>query len=124
MRMNDSRTIWRFFLTALAVWRLTRLLAEERGPWDAIARVRSRLAAHALGRLMDGFYCLSLWVALPATILLSDGWLGLILQWPALSAAAGLFQRATALPPAPIRGRRIEAGEVFGKESQGSAHYV
>jgi hypothetical protein len=48
----------------------------------------------------------------------------LILQWPALSAAAGLFQRATALPPAPIRGRRIEAGEVFGKESQGSAHYV
>ena len=124
MQMNDSRTIWRFFLAALAVWRLTHLLAEERGPWDAIARVRARLVSHAAGRVMDCFYCLSLWAALPAAILLSDGWLGLILQWPALSAAACLFQRATTLPSASVPARRLLRVETVDEESVRGASYV
>jgi hypothetical protein len=73
---------------------------------------------------MDGFYCLSLWVALPAAILLSDGWLGLILQWPALSAAACLFQRATALPSASVAARHLFRVETVDEESVRGASYV
>jgi len=97
--MNESGlvdgTIWRFCLAALAVWRLTHLFAEEDGPWDAIANLRARLGAGILGRLMDCFYCLSLWVSLPLAVWLGDGWMGIFMHWLALSGAACLFQRMT-----------------------------
>ena len=93
--MNDRTAIWRFILSALAVWRLTHLLAEEDGPWDLIARLRSKLGAGLLGRLMDCFFCLSLWISLPLAIWLSSGWIGLLLHWQALSGAACLLEKIT-----------------------------
>ncbi len=99
--MNEnggSETIWRFCLSALAVWRISHLLAEEDGPWDLIVKLRAWLGQSVLGRLMDCFYCLSLWVSLPLAIWASDGWTGLLLQWPALSGAACLLERFTRVP--------------------------
>jgi hypothetical protein len=93
--MNETRLIWRFCLAALAVWRLTHFLAEEDGPWDVIARFRARLGSSVFGRLMDCFYCVSLWVSVPLAVWLSDGWIGILIHWQALSGAACLFQRAT-----------------------------
>ncbi|HEX6745797.1 MAG TPA: DUF1360 domain-containing protein [Longimicrobium sp.] len=79
----------------LCVWRVTHLLAAEDGPWDAVARLR-RAAGHGmLGRLMDCFYCLSLWVAAPVAALLADGWRAGVPLWLALSGGAILLERAT-----------------------------
>jgi len=96
--LNESGMIWRFCLAALAVWRMTHLLAEEDGPWDAIANLRAWLGASILGRLMDCFYCLSLWISLPLAAWLSDGWAASFVNWLALSGAACLFQRMTDTP--------------------------
>jgi hypothetical protein len=99
--MNDGNAIWRFTLSALAVWRLTHLFAEEDGPWDLIANFRMKLGTNIFGRLMDCFYCLSLWFSLPLSIWLASGWIGLLVNWQALSGAACLLQSITH-PRAPI----------------------
>jgi len=93
--MTDSNAIWRFTLSTLAIWRLTHLVAEEDGPWDLLVHFRAKLGNNVFGRLMDCFYCLSLWFSLPLSIWLASGWVGLILHWQALSGAACLLQRIT-----------------------------
>ncbi|HXK15750.1 MAG TPA: DUF1360 domain-containing protein, partial [Gaiellaceae bacterium] len=55
----------RIVLASLATWRLAHLVAEEDGPANVIARARARAGTSELGELMDCFYCLSLWAALP-----------------------------------------------------------
>lgn len=82
----------RFVLAALATWRLTHLLANEDGPADMIVRVRIRLGNSFAGSLMDCFHCLSLWVAAPAALYVSRGWVAWFFQWLALSGAACLLQ--------------------------------
>ncbi|HEY4087537.1 MAG TPA: hypothetical protein VGM43_16460 [Bryobacteraceae bacterium] len=72
-----------FVLGTFAVWRITHLFSEEDGPWDVFARLR-RVA----GRILDCFYCFSLWVALPAAWGLGNGWREGLLLWPALSASS------------------------------------
>jgi len=83
-------------LGALAVWRITHLLANEDGPWDLILRLRKAVGSGFWGKLMDCFYCVSVWVALPFAYVLADGWREGLLLWPALSGAAILLERATA----------------------------
>ncbi len=83
-------------LAMLAAWRVTHLLWAEDGPADALARLRRAAGSGALGRLLDCFYCLSLWVALPFAVWLAEGWIDGIIGWLALSGAACLLERATA----------------------------
>ncbi len=113
--MNLSNPIWRFVLCALAIWRVTHLLAEEDGPWDLIVRLRASLGSSMLGRLMDCFYCLSLWISLPLAVWLSTGWIGLLVHWQALSGAACLLETATLragpASPATLAGTKIFEGE-------------
>ncbi len=86
--------LWfRLLLVALAVWRVTHLLAAEDGPWDLVARLRARLGEGLLGRLMDCFYCLSLWIAAPAALITASGPQAWLVHWLALSAAACLLER-------------------------------
>ena len=89
----------RFVICVLAVWRLTHLLAREDGPADVIVRLRARLGDRAWGRAMDCFYCLSVWIALPFTLLLPGSWLDRVPEWLALSGAACLLENPAA-PPA------------------------
>ena len=81
---------------ALAVWRITHLLQAEDGPWDVVVRLRRMLGDMFWGRLMDCFYCLSLWIALPFALGMGESWKERLVLWPALSAAASLLERATA----------------------------
>ena len=81
-------TWYELLLAVLAVWRVTHLLHAEDGPWDVVARLRGWAGDGLLGRMMDCFYCASLWVALPAAAMLGSGWEHFVLLWPALSAAA------------------------------------
>jgi hypothetical protein len=90
-----------FVLVVLATWRLTRLLAFEDGPGDVIANLRQRLGDGFLGKLMDCFYCLSLWIAVPMSWLLINKWSEWPLFWLALSGAACLLERLGNRPVAP-----------------------
>ena len=94
--MNGSNEVWHFILSALAVWRLTHLFAEEDGPGDLIVRLRFRLGGGFFGSLMDCFFCLSLWFSLPVAIWLGNSnWIAILLLWQALSGAACLLEKMT-----------------------------
>jgi hypothetical protein len=86
--------LYRLLLGVLCVWRITHLLQAEDGPWDAVARLRAWAGTGALGRAMDCFSCLSLWIAPPFAWLLGARGVEQWLLWPALSAGAILLERA------------------------------
>lgn len=87
-------------LAVLATWRLSALLAQDDGPWDAIARLRAALGDGTWGRMLDCFRCVSLWVAAPLAWAVGRDPLEQWLAWPALSGAACLIEHWRS-PPAP-----------------------
>ena len=90
----------RLLLAVLATWRVTHLLARERGPWRAVTRLRGWPGTGVLG-LMECFYCLSVWVAAPFACFVAQLPLELLVAWLAVSGGACLLERITA-PPGPI----------------------
>jgi Protein of unknown function (DUF1360) len=83
-------------LGILAVWRVTHLLSFEDGPANLLTKLRARLENGLLGNLIECFYCLSVWVALPFAFVVGESLQGQLLLWPALSAGAILLERTTA----------------------------
>jgi hypothetical protein len=81
----------------LAVWRVTHLLHAEDGPWQLSARLRRAAGSGFPGRLLDCFYCLSLWIAIPAALVMAEDWVSRVLLWLGLSGGAVVIQRL--LPP-------------------------
>jgi hypothetical protein len=106
-------------LGILGVWRVTHLLAAEDGPWDAIARIRFLLGNGMWGRLIDCFYCLSLWVAVPFAWLLGESARERVLLWLALSGGAILLKRVTEPrePREPLEPFFWEESDVLRKNS-------
>lgn len=84
-----------FLITALAVWRITHLLAKEDGPFDIVYSIRKKAGNGFWGKLLDCFYCCSIWVAFPFSVWLSVGWANIFINWLALSGAACLLEQAT-----------------------------
>ena len=91
---------FRLALAVLATWRIVTLLARDDGPWDVVARLRAALGDGPLGRMLDCFRCMSLWVAAPLALAVGRDPLECLLAWLALSGAACLIERWHA-PPAP-----------------------
>jgi hypothetical protein len=87
--------ILHFILSVLVAWRLTHLLSKEDGPWDLIYTIRKTAGAGFFGNLLDCFYCLSIWIALPFGMCVGMNWWERILCWLALSGAACLLEQAT-----------------------------
>ena len=116
--MAGTRVGTRFVLGSLATWRVTHLLAEEDGPADLVVRLRARLGAGPLGELMDCFYCLSVWVAAPASIAVARRRRDLPVIWLALSGAACLLERATAAPEPHPDETRGDLHELLWKEAE------
>jgi hypothetical protein len=110
-----------FVLSVFASWRLAHLLAHEDGPWDLLARLRAALGDGALGRLMDCFYCVSLWVAAPFGLLVGRTAQECALAWLALSGAACLLER---MGRAPLTIQRLptegEHHELLRREADGT----
>ena len=77
------------------MWRIAHLLSKEDGPFDIIFLIRKKVGNSFFGKLMDCFYCLSFWIALPFGIWLGQNWIEKILVWLALSGAACLLEQAT-----------------------------
>jgi hypothetical protein len=90
-------SLWfRFVVAALATWRLTHLMVLEDGPFDVIARVRGALGR--AGRVLDCFYCCSIWIAAPLALFVTRRPLVWLCVWPALSGVACIVQRASEPP--------------------------
>lgn len=92
--------LYRLLLGILCVWRITHLFQAEDGPWDVIVRIRRAAGEGFFGRLLDCFYCLSLWVAPPLAWVLGNTGCERVLLWLAFSAGAILLERVTA-PSSP-----------------------
>jgi len=58
--------IEKYFILVIVVWRLTHLISKEDGPFDLIINLRKLLGSSFWGKLMDCFYCLSMWIGLVA----------------------------------------------------------
>lgn len=85
----------RFVLAALATWRVTHLLVAEDGPADVVVRLRRRAGSSWAGDLLDCFYCLSVWVAVPFAAGLAGRRQVDPLSCLAVSGAACLLEQAT-----------------------------
>lgn len=93
-------------LGVLTVWRITHFFWAEDGPWDMVIRLRRGVGEGFWGKLLDCFYCLSVWVAAPLGYLIGESWMERLLLWPALSAGAIILERITnhepTVTPAPF----------------------
>jgi hypothetical protein len=93
--------IYEITLAALCVWRVTHLLQAEDGPWDLVVRLRRTVGEGFFGKLLDCFYCLSLWISIPFAWGFGASWRERLLLWPALSAVAILLERLTSPRTSP-----------------------
>ncbi len=112
-----------FAVAVLATWRVTHLLASEDGPADLVVRFRALLGDSLAGKLMDCFYCLSIWIAALAALFVARRPLDWMMTWLAVSGAASLLEKLVKDPvamqsmPRPGQGEdhnvlRIEAGAI------------
>lgn len=75
-----------FVISALACWRLCHLLRYESGPWDCLIELRECFGDSVVGKMLDCFGCLSVWLSL---VWFAPLWLRILL---ALSALAMLLE--------------------------------
>ena len=81
-------------LSVLAVWRLARLVARERGPFDFVSRLHVAAAGTALADGLACVHCLAVWLALLPAALLAPGWAGGLLLWLAVAGGASAIELA------------------------------
>ena len=90
-------------LGILSVWRITYFLQAEDGPWDVVVRLRLAVGNGFWGKLLDCFYCLSIWISAPFAWWIGEGWRESILLWLSFSAGASLLDKLTAPKPPPAQ---------------------
>lgn len=82
-----------FLLAALAVYRLSRMLSDEEGPFEVFTWLRTLGKPDSwIGRGLACIICLSVWVALPFALWIdasSDWWL----TWLALSGVTVILRK-------------------------------
>lgn len=80
-----------FALAALAVYRLSRMITDEEGPFSVFTKLRGRFKPEDwIGRGLECIMCVSVWVALPFALYIGGDWL---LTWPALSAVTVVIRK-------------------------------
>lgn len=89
---------FRFFLAALATWRLAFLLVREDGPWRVFARARQMLGSGFWGELFGCVKCLGMWISIPFAFFVKGDWLELVVIWLALSGVTALIDEWTKPP--------------------------
>jgi hypothetical protein len=82
-----------FVLAGLAVYRLSRMLTDEEGPFAVFSKVRALFPPVGwLGRGLECSMCVSVWIALPVALWLD--WAGnWWLTWLALSAVTVIIRK-------------------------------
>jgi hypothetical protein len=79
----------------LAVWRLTHLIQAEDGPFDLIYKLRELAGNSVIGKLMDCFYCLSIWISLIPGIYYGNSIINKILLTLSFSGGAIILEKLT-----------------------------
>jgi hypothetical protein len=116
LQFGTAAGFWiRFVLAVLATWRVSHLLVSEDGPWALLAMLRRRLGNLMLGRLMDCFGCVSLWVAAPISFFVLRRLPELFFCWLALSGAAFLLER---LHPEPTPAEPIIIERIYEERKE------
>lgn len=87
--------IIKYLVLTIAVWRLTHLISSEDGPFDIIFKFRKMLGESFLGKLMDCFYCLSIWTGLAAAFITGDNWKEIILMCLYYSGSSIIIEKIT-----------------------------
>jgi Protein of unknown function (DUF1360) len=82
-----------FVIAVLAVWRITHLISKEDGPFDIIYKTRKQIGQGFFASLLDCFYCLSIWIALPFGLWLGNEIVEKLICWIAVSGAACLLEK-------------------------------
>lgn len=91
--------IFRFFLAALAIWRLAFLLAREDGPCRIFARVRQSLGSGFFADLFGCVKCLGMWISIPFAFFVGEGkWVELVVIWLALAGVTALIDELLRSP--------------------------
>jgi hypothetical protein len=93
--MDSHLSLAGLIIAILAVWRLAHLLWGEDGPWEVFVRFRKVVGNGFWGKLLDCFYCVSLWVALPFALWVGTTWPERFIFWLAFSGGAILLERMT-----------------------------
>lgn len=87
-----------FLLAALATYRLSRLIADEEGPWSVFSRLRDLTPEQSSWRRgVECIMCVSVWAAVPVALWLvwsgDISWRLAPLVWLALSAVTVLIRK-------------------------------
>jgi len=82
-------------LGVLVVWRITHFFNAEDGPFNVVVHLRRMMGSSVLGEILDCFYCLSVWIAIPFAIWIGSGAKEISLLWLAFSSGAILLERLT-----------------------------
>jgi hypothetical protein len=90
--MNDLE---KYLIITIVVWRLTHLFSAEDGPFDIIIRFRKLLGNSVLGKLMDCFYCLSVWIGLVFALFIGKNAVQVVMLTLFYSGAAILAEKIT-----------------------------
>jgi hypothetical protein len=86
----------KYFILVVVVWRLTHLISAEDGPFDIIIQLRKAAGDSFFGKLMDCFYCLSIWIGLlTACYAAGGGLIEIIILSLYYSGAAILLEKLT-----------------------------
>jgi hypothetical protein len=93
--MEMLETVWRFAVTGLAVWRLSRLLYKSAGNLQAgdVAGEDSNSWRFWAGRGADLLCWASVWMSSQTAIWVACGFGGVFVSWITLSGISRLFAR-------------------------------
>ena len=82
-----------FVLAALAVYRISRMITDEEGPFMVFSKLRGVARPDTwVGRGMECIMCVSVWVSLPIAAYIDWAWT-LPLTWLALSSVTVLIRK-------------------------------
>lgn len=90
--MNDLE---KYLIVLIVVWRVTHLISAEDGPFDLIIKIRKMAGNSFFGRLMDCFYCLSIWVGVACACFVSRDWPDIVVLSFYYSGASILLEKIT-----------------------------
>jgi hypothetical protein len=96
--MNANQSVGCQAIPSFAAGRTRSLKIKPDGPPSSITRI-IRIASDAIARsgmgasLMNGFFCISLWLSLLLALWMCRGWIGLLFSGQVLSAGTCLMKR-------------------------------
>ena len=85
----------KYLVMVIVVWRVTHLISSEDGPFYLIIRLRKLAGNSFFGKLMDCFYCLSVWMGLAAAFVETHRWQEVIILCLYYSGASILLEKLT-----------------------------